>query len=438
MAVSAIAMNKRGQEPFAGTARRVLRTKGSRRLFFIGVLYALASTSTTGCAWDQWEKLDRWHWVTPPPAPPPPADSLILRGDRLESETAPAAGSSAATLAGAREMYRQGEFAKAEKIFHKIADNTKNSPSVAEEARYYEAECLRRQARYPKAADTYNKMLIDFPSGAYREQAVQHMFEIANYWLEDTRHDMEKSKELKEGKRWVVWPDLVHFEKTKPLVDEEGRALEKLEQVRYNDMTGPMADKALFLAGSVKFFREDYKEADHYYSQLVEMHPNSPFAQQALELGILSKQLSTGGPAYDGRKVAEARRLVDTALRNYPDLASKKADFLNRQLYSITLQQAAKDYECAEFYRRTNHPCSAYFCYEVVRRRYPGTKYCDLATQRMNELRAKLEKTAAEDSAKSSSRANRDTRPMVAPPNQGPGQGEIGPPARQMPLEMLK
>jgi outer membrane protein assembly factor BamD (BamD/ComL family) len=338
----------------------------------------------SGCAWDN------WTLFKPPPAPPPPADSLILRGDKLEEETAPKAGTPAAELAGAHELYRRGEYSKAETLFRRIADTKKTPPAIAEEARYYEAECMRRQGRYPRAADTYNKMLTDFPSGAFREQAVQHMFEIANFWLDDTREQMKERREEAEGKRWVVWPEFMHFDKSKPFLDEEGRALEKLEQVRYNDMTGPLADKALFLAGSVRFFRQDYKEADHYYSQLVEMHPNSPFASQALELAIISKQLSTGGALYDGRKVAEARKLVDTALRSYPEFANKKMDFLNRQLFSITMQQADKDYQIAEFYRRTGHPCSAYFCYEVVRRRYPGTKYFDLATQRQAELSSKL------------------------------------------------
>ncbi len=341
----------------------------------------------SGCTWD------RWYLFTTPPAPPPPADSLVLRGDQIESEAPPAEGSAAATLAGSLELYRTGQYSNAEKIFHKIAENKKNSPQVAEEARYYEAECLRRQGHYPKAADTYNRMLIDFPSGAYREQAVQHIFLIANYWLDDTRSQMTQVREMNEGKRWFVWPDFIHIEKSKPFLDEEGRALEKLEQVRYNDMTGPLADKALFLAGSIKFFRGDYKEADFYYSQLVEMHPNSPFVDQAIELAIISKQLSTGGALYDGRKVAEARRLVDTALRNYPEFASKKGDFLNRQLFSIMMQQAEKDFETAEFYRRTGHPCPAYFCYEIVRRRYPGTKYSDLATGRMDELRLEIEKS---------------------------------------------
>jgi outer membrane protein assembly factor BamD (BamD/ComL family) len=343
-----------------------------------------------------------------------------LRGDRLEAEKQPAQGTAAAELAGAHELYRAGELGKAEKVYHKIANNTKNPPAVAEEAMYYEAECLRRQGRYPKAADTYNEMLNKFPNGAYKDQAVHHMFEIADYWLDDTRQEMEQWKEKRDGKRWMVWPIFAHIEKSKPFLDEEGRALEKLEQVRYNDMTGPLADKALFLAGSVKFFREDYKEADFYYQQLVDMHPNSPYASEAVKLSLICKQMATGGPLYDGRRVAEARRLVDTALRNYPDLASKDGEFLNRQLYSITMQQAAKDYEAAEFYRRRGHPCAAYFCYETVRRRYPGTKYADQATERMNELRAKVEKSMG-----------RDTPDVPAPASAGAAS-----PPRPLPPEM--
>jgi outer membrane protein assembly factor BamD (BamD/ComL family) len=359
-------------------------------------------------------------------------DSLVLRGDRLEPEAKPADGTAAADLAGAHVLHRDGKFSEAERVFHRIAENTKNSPAIAEEARYYEAECLRRQAHYPKASDTYARMLTDFPSGAFREQAVQHMFEIANYWLDDTRKEMEEYKELREGKRWIVWPEFAHFATTKPFLDEEGRALEKLEQVRYNDMTGPLADKALFLAGSVRFFRKEYKEADFLYSQLIEMHPNSPYIEQALELVMISKQLSTGGAAYDGRKVAEARRMVDIALRNYPEFAHKKGEFLNRQLFSITMQQAEKDYEVAEFYRRTGHPCSAYFCYEIVRRRYPGTTYFDRATHRMEELRVKLEKSQTAETPAPAAMEKPQSDSLPAAPAPGPS-GPTAPPGQLPP-----
>ena len=200
--------------------------------------------------------------------------------------------------------------------------------------------------------------------------------------------------------------------------------MQALQAVHVNDITGPLADKALFLAGGVKFYREDYKEADHYFSQLVEHHPNSALAPQAVELAIISKHMSTGGPEYDGRKVAEARLLVDTALRNYPELARDKAGFLERQLGSISYQQAQKDYQTAEFYRRTGHPGSAYFYYEIVRRRYPGTKYAELATARMADVRQKAEAEGSKPSVFEQAKASVDRMFGKKPA----GEGDPAPP----------
>ena len=166
------------------------------------------------------------------------------------------------------------------------------------------------------------------------------------------------------------------------------------------------------------------------------MHKNSPFVEQAIELAIISKQLSTGGSDYDGRQLAEARKMIDTALRNYPEFANKKGEFLSKQLFSITMQQAAKDYDIAEFYRRTGHPCSAYFCYEIVRRRYPGTRYFDQATQRMEELRVKLEKTPGAQAGETVPPDKHESGllPPSPSPNLIPGaSGSMGPPGQLPP-----
>ena len=348
-----------------------------------------------GCAWD--EMFTNPFNATLPEAP---VDSLVLAGDKLEPEKQAAENQKAAAqLAAANDLYRRNQYAQAEKLFRQIADNKHNPPQIAEEARYYEAECLRRQEKYPKAADNYQQLLNDFHFGQHREQAMEREFEIADYWLQDTREEIHREKEKREGKRWLVLPTTwIHFERTKPLLDEEGRALEKLEQIVLNDLHGARADEALFLAGSVKFYREDYKEADRYFSQLVDQHPRSKFAPQAMEYAILSKHLSTGGADYDGRKVGEARKYVDIALRNYVLPADKNA-FLERQLAGITMQQAEKDFKIADFYRRTGHPGPAYFYYEIVRRRYPGTPFADRAAKHMEELRAAATKAPAKEAS---------------------------------------
>jgi outer membrane protein assembly factor BamD (BamD/ComL family) len=411
---------------------------GRSRLACVFALPLSLCLCASGCAWDFWN-------LNKPEAPPGPADSLVLRGDKLE-EAKPAPDSKvAAELAGAEELYRRGEYSKARKLFAGIADNTKNTPAVAEEARYYQAECLRQEGYYPDAADYFVKLLNDFPSGSFREQSLQHLFDIANFWLDDTRQEMRQVKERREGKRWMVDQHFFNWDRSKPVLDEEGHAIEKLEQVRYNDISGPLADKALFLMGSVKFFNEDYRDADHYFSQLVEMHPNSPFAAQAVELAIISKHMSTGGSDYDGRKVAEARRLVHAAFDNYPELANTKHEFLEHQIVGISLQQAEKDFKIAEFYKRTGHPESAYFYYEIVRRRYPGTKYADQATERMHDLRTDAEKSEgkavppppppgspgpAGPVAPGQPLTSPETGPMPRPATPG---GEVGPAPRKLP-----
>ena len=254
---------------------------------------------------------------------------------------------------------------------------------------FYEAECLRLQGMYPRAADTYNDLLTKFANTPYRDQAVQHMFDIANYWLDDTRKEMKEWEDYKNGKSWFFWPRFFTWDKTKPILDEQGRAVEKLEEVRINDMTGPLADQALFFAGSVKMYDNDWRDADGYFTQIYEQHPNSPLAPKAIELAIMAKNLSTGGSEYDGRKAAEARKLVDAALRNYPELANdaKKRESLMKQLAGITLQQAAKDFKMAEFWERTGHPGAAYFQFAVVRQRYPNTTAAEQAAKQMQELR---------------------------------------------------
>jgi len=359
-----------------------------------------------------------------PPAPPPPAESVVLGADGLRPEQAPAPGTPEADLVGARELFRQKKYSEAEHLFHYLAENKKNPAPLAAEARFYEAECLRMEKYYPTAADTYADLLNRFPNNPYKEQAIEHMFEIADYWLKDTRDEMKENEEVRKGKRWFVWPHFVTFDRTKPFLDREGRALEKLEQVHWRGGDTPLSDKALFLAGSVKMYREDFREADRYFSEIHERHPNSPLAPKAVELAIQAKHLSTGGSDYDSRKAAEARKLIESAMRNYPELARDKKEFLIEQSARIDFQQAEKDYKIAEFYKRTGHPASAFFYYELVARRYPNTKYAKLAADKRDELKFKAAQEKIEKGA------NPSKVPPPSPQPSTPPRAELLPPPR--------
>lgn len=358
-----------------------------------------------------------------PETPPAAAENFVMRGGGLEKDQTPASGTAQADLEGAKALYAQAKYSEAEKIFHRLARNSKSSPQLAEEALFFEADSLYMQGKYPKSEATFKKLLKEFRlHGRFHDQANRRLFDIANYWLDDTREIMKAYEEKKEGKRWFVMPvSLVHIDKEKPLFDIEGRAVGALEEVRLNDISGPLGEKALFYIATVKFFREEYKDADYYYSQIFENYPNGKLAPKAVKYSIICKQLITGGSAYDGRPLVEARKLIDRA-GAYPELRNSDNKFLERQLVSISHQQADKDYLIAEFYRRTNHAGSAYFYYELVRRRYPGTTYAEKAGKRMEELGGRLEKEQ-----------QRERNPGPANPSPPTPDASLGPAPRMLP-----
>ena len=341
-------------------------------------------------------------------------DSFVLRGRGLEKDKTPVDDAVQAELDDAKRLYQSQEYKKAQPIFAKLANNSKNPVNVGEEARFFEADCQYMQGNHRDAAGTFKKYFKEFRNGAYQEQANRRVFDIANYWLDETRRQMAEYEEVREGKRYLVKPaSFVYVTKDMPFLDREGHATGLLQEVYLNDLRGPLGERALFYLATIKFFREEYKEADFYYQQLYENFPNSQLASKAIKQSIICKQVCNHGTAYDSREVENSRKLIDTAARAYPELGKDEA-WMQRQLVAVNLQQADRDFRIAEFYRRMKHPGSAYFYYELVQRRYPNTDYANKAGERIAELRSQVQDnaTAAGDSSTSGGALSRILSPF--------------------------
>ncbi len=310
-----------------------------------------------------------------------------------------------AKMANAEELFTREQYHDAQKIYGDLADNTYNPAGMTEKARFKEAECVRMRGRLPAAVDTYNRLLQDFPAGIYSEQAATRMYAIAEHWMKDTLGDID---EKENGKAMVRLPRMPNFtDRSKPAIDQEGELLKTLENIAVGAPNATVADKAMFWCGFIHFTHGRFEEADHFYSTLVDMYKDSPLRQEAAKYAVMAKNNATGGAVYDGQKSAEALQLVHNLEATEPQYVQdkEKAAWLTRQKFAIRIQQAEKDYETAEYYRRTEHPGSAYFYYELVMRRYPGTKFSDLSKSRIEEMeRIKAQREADKASGKVTTR----------------------------------
>jgi TolA-binding protein len=277
---------------------------------------------------------------------------------------------------------------------------------------FQEAERLRLQGDYPKAAEVYRELLVQAPAGPHHEMAIQRLYDIANYWLEDTRDRMRVQRDLAVNtwiscvefcpwladwlpdlqpvvQRWLRCKHLFHLDRTKPFFDEESEAVEMLGCVSAADPDGPLADKALFLMGSVWLFREDYERAEEPFSRLVERHGKSPLAAQALELAIVTKHLSLDQARDEGQKLTEIRRLIDKAFREYPELGNNpmKREFLVHQLALVDIDEGERALKAAEEARKAGRLKEARRGYKAILSRYPQTVSAGEARERLEELK---------------------------------------------------
>jgi hypothetical protein len=241
-------------------------------------------------------------------------------------------------MAEARDLFRRGKYEEAAKRFHQFENELKYPVAVSQECFFVEAECYRLLKEYPRAADVYSELLKRFSETLYREQVLQHLFEIANYWLEDTRTEMKAARDAGEGRRPPLELRLPQRDKSKPTFGQERKALAILGLVRAADTNGPLADRCLFTQAAVKFFRNEYAVAGHLYEELADGYPRSALAYPALKYALLAKLHARG--ALD--RGAEVRKLVERARREYPAEAAADAEFFERQLKQVEALEKKK------------------------------------------------------------------------------------------------
>lgn len=274
----------------------------------------------------------------------------------------------------------------------------KRRDRLREDAMFMQAESQYMQQRYAYAQDSYVLLMKEFPSTRYLDRSTQRLFDVASTWLgspsfattneiqqvnlEQPKATLPQNVTEKPPHSAILVPNLT--DRSRPVFDTPGRALQALKSIWLNDPTGPLADDALMLTASYYFRKGDYQEADRVFSILREEYPKSPHLESAFVLGSHVKLMSYQGAAYDGRQLNDAKILKESTLRLFPNSAEKER--IQAELEEFDEANAQRDWQMVEFYRRKrNHKAMAVYC-NLILENFSHTKYAEKARKTLAEL----------------------------------------------------
>ena len=305
----------------------------------------------------------------------------------------------AAEYKRANDKYKAQEYSAAEKDFKSIVKKFKNDP-IKEDAQFMVAECQFEQKKYSWAQDSYDQLLIDFPSTRHLDTTTKRLFTIARYWLQDPSivkgNDIaqvslenpgsEETPEIptdgkKRKTRWALIPNF--FDRTRPVFDTENRALEALKSIWLHDPTGPLADDSLMLTASHYLKKGRYSDADRIFGLLRDEYPKSPHLKDAFMLGTHVKLMSYQGPAYDATVLTDAGDLKETTLRLFPDAEKAR---LKEELQKIEKAKAKRDWETVQYWMRRGKPKSAAIYCNLLIENHPTSTFANQARDLLAEL----------------------------------------------------
>jgi TolA-binding protein len=271
---------------------------------------------------------------------------------------------------------------------------------IEEDALYMVAESQFAQEKYSWAQDSYGSLLEKYPSTRHLDGVTRRLFYIAQVWLDvpttaPDANDVELVSLEEDGSNtpnvdvhsgpahWPVTPNLV--DRTRPVFDTDGRALQALETVWRKDASGPLADDALMLQATYYHRKGDYVEAARLYKLVRDQYPESQHFQDAFLLGSHVTLASYTGPEYEGATLEESRNLKQTARQMFVNLNDEQKQRLDSELERIAEAEVERLWTRVEFYRWKNQPASVALYCNIIISDHPNSPYAQRARELLAE-----------------------------------------------------
>jgi outer membrane protein assembly factor BamD (BamD/ComL family) len=267
---------------------------------------------------------------------------------------------------------RKKTFKAAGKQFRKAAEAAPGS-ALEQDALFMQAESLFFSDQLTLATDTYQKLQKEFPRNRHNDRVAARLFSISRYWIDTVKAD--------DG----GWMKINLTDSSRPRIDTDGHAIRVLDQIRYDDPTGRLADDATMAAAAEYIRQEKFEEADEFLTDLRETFSDSEHLFLAHLLGIRVKLEVYAGPNYSGLVLEEAETLVRQTRQRFPEKMAEEryGEMVARASAEIQYHRAEREADRSSYHEKQNEYGAARFHYEVLLRDYPDTPQAENARERL-------------------------------------------------------
>ncbi len=270
------------------------------------------------------------------------------------------------------EDERIDTFMEAAELFGGAAEAAPRT-ALEQDALFMQAESQFFAEDYRTATETYQTLQKNFPRNRHIDRVAARLFSISDYWI--NRVVSEKDS----------WMNFSFTDDKRPIYDMDGHAIRVLDQIRFDDPTGRLADDATMRAASEYLRQQKYVEADEFLTDLRETFPDSEHLFLAHMLGIQCKLELYAGPAYSGLVLEDAEKLVQQTRDRFPDKMQDPAnsESVAKAAAEIAYHRAGRYAFRAKYRERQKKYGAARVYYNLLLQEYPNTPQAETARTRL-------------------------------------------------------
>ncbi len=271
-------------------------------------------------------------------------------------------------LVRADQLYRDGDYRKAQAAYTRFLDYFPDRPEV-DRVQFSIAECYEARGKLKTASEEFRKLIANHRDSEYYDRVVQKQYDIAEQFYKQYtgRHGFGR---LFAGR---------HLK----------RAISVYEWLIENDPFGDATAEAQYRLAECKFAQGSFDEARFEYQRVLDQFPASRWASSALYDVAICDYRQSKTARYDQDKTKSALKGFQTFINSAG--SDPRLDKAKSYVKQLRERLAEHEYLVAKFYERQGRARAALISYRRLTDRYPETSW----TEKSQTAIGRLEKEAA-------------------------------------------